>query len=59
MSEGAKQREVFENDELEIDLREIFIQLKRYWIFILVSVCLSTGLMGVYSFVLSSFFWYV
>lgn len=52
MSEGTKQREVFENDELEIDLREILIQLKRYWIFILVSVFLSTGLMGVYSFVL-------
>ena len=47
-----KQKEVIENDELEIDLREILIQLKRYWVFILISVILSTGLLGVYSFVL-------
>lgn len=52
MNMDAKQRDVIENDELEIDLREIFIQLKRYLVFIIVSVILSTGLMGVYSFVL-------
>ena len=52
MNGDTKRVETVENDELEIDLREILIQLKRYWVFILVSVILSTGLMGVYSFVL-------
>ena len=52
MNNDIKQIDVIENDEIEIDLREILIQLKRYWIFILVSVILSTGLMGVYSFIL-------
>ncbi|MBQ4343433.1 MAG: hypothetical protein IJC38_06065 [Erysipelotrichaceae bacterium] len=52
LNSELKQKEVIENDELEIDLREILIQLKRYWLFILVSVILSTGLLGVYSFVI-------
>lgn len=49
LNSELKQKEVIENDELEIDLREILIQLKRYWLFILVSVILTTGCMGAYS----------
>lgn len=52
LNNELKQKDIIENDELEIDLREILIQLKRYWVFILVSVILSTGILGVYSYVL-------
>lgn len=52
LNNELKEKEFIENDELEIDLREILIQLKRYWLFILLSVVLATGAMGVYSFVL-------
>lgn len=52
LNSELKEKEVIENDELEIDLREILIQLKRYWLFILVTVILSTGVFGIYSYVL-------
>ena len=52
LNNEVKQNEVVENDELEIDLLEILIQLKRYLVFIIVSVVITTAMMGVYSFVI-------